>query len=113
MALPAEAGAGGGGSRGALAREARHLAELRARVSERPEEVLAGAAVGDRAFADGALAEEREALAIDALVRLGRTDEARERARAFVARYPKSTQVTRMRAILAGEAAGARAGEHP
>lgn len=39
---------------------------------------------------DGPLAEEREALRIDALLRLSRTDEARDRARAFAARYPDS-----------------------
>jgi hypothetical protein len=43
-----------------------------------------------RQFPRGALAEEREALAVDALVATGRYQEARRRADAFRARYPGS-----------------------
>jgi hypothetical protein len=38
----------------------------------------------------GGLAEERDALRIDVLLRLSRTDEARTRAREFAANYPDS-----------------------
>ena len=41
-------------------------------------------------FADGLLAEEREAMEVEALVRAGRTEEAREKATAFRARSPQS-----------------------
>ena len=45
-----------------------------------------------RLYPHGAFAEEREALAIDALQRLGRRAELRERGRAFLANYPHSAQ---------------------
>jgi hypothetical protein len=41
-------------------------------------------------FADGVLAEERDAMQVEALARAGRYDEARERASAFRARMPGS-----------------------
>lgn len=40
----------------------------------------------------GKLGEEREAMAVRVLVRLGRVSQARERARAFLAKYPQSIQ---------------------
>lgn len=43
-----------------------------------------------RRFPSGALAQEREVIAIDALARMGRTQEARARAAAFLAAYPNS-----------------------
>lgn len=43
-----------------------------------------------RRFPSGALAQEREVIAIDALARMGRTQEARARAAAFLAAYPSS-----------------------
>jgi hypothetical protein len=43
-----------------------------------------------RKFPTGQLAEERESLAIRALVLLGRRDEAASRATQFKARYPNS-----------------------
>jgi len=46
-----------------------------------------------RLYPSGSFAQEREALAIDVLRKLGRTTEARERARAFIARFPKASNV--------------------
>jgi outer membrane protein assembly factor BamD (BamD/ComL family) len=43
-----------------------------------------------REFPHGRLAEERDVLRVQALALGGRTDEARTRAEAFRARYPKS-----------------------
>jgi outer membrane protein assembly factor BamD (BamD/ComL family) len=43
-----------------------------------------------RRFQNGRLAEEREALRVKTLSRLGRTDEARHAAAAFKARFPNS-----------------------
>jgi hypothetical protein len=51
-------------------------------------------------FPRGAFSEEREALAIDALRRLGRRVELRARAQAFLARYPASPHCDRIRAWL-------------
>jgi hypothetical protein len=58
--------------------------------------VLALAAEGDRRFAGGLFAQEREAIAIGALVRLGRHAEARTRAGAFLASYPRSAFAERI-----------------
>jgi hypothetical protein len=84
----------------ALAAEVRHLSEMRARLADRPEEVVSGAAAGTATFTSGALAEEREALAIEALAKLGRKEEARARAAAFHARYPKSPLGAHLRALV-------------
>lgn len=53
-----------------------------------------------RAYPRGAFAEEREALAIDALRRLGRAGEMRTRGRAFLERYPASPHRDRIRTWL-------------
>ncbi|MBX3210136.1 MAG: hypothetical protein KF764_34210 [Labilithrix sp.] len=48
----------------------------------------------------GALVQERERIAIEALAELGRSDEARARARAFEERFPSSPHVGRIRQLL-------------
>ncbi|WP_224247868.1 hypothetical protein [Hyalangium gracile] len=53
-------------------------------------------------FPSGALSQEREVIAIDALVRLGRRAEAEARAEAFRARYPTSTHQVRIQGLLSG-----------
>ncbi|MCY1083478.1 hypothetical protein [Archangium lansingense] len=53
-------------------------------------------------FPEGALAQEREVLAIDALVRLGRRTEAEARAERFRAHYPTSTHGVRIQGLLSG-----------
>lgn len=54
-----------------------------------------------RRFRDGVLAEEREALAIEALRRLGRAREAQRRAALFQRRYPSSVHTSRVRGSVA------------
>lgn len=54
----------------------------------------------ERRFAGGALAEERDRLSVDALVQLGRTDQARRRAQLFEARYPSSAHLQRVRSLV-------------
>jgi hypothetical protein len=56
----------------------------------------------DRAFPDGALGQEREALMIEALDRAGQREAARARARAFLRAYPTSPHATNVRRF-AGE----------
>ncbi|WP_437817732.1 hypothetical protein [Sorangium sp. So ce1078] len=51
-------------------------------------------------FPKGRLAEEREYIAIRALMRLGRADEARARAAAFFARYPSSSFTESVRRMV-------------
>lgn len=84
---------------GALAAELEHLARLRAREAGDPAEVLALAAEGNQRFPSGLFAQEREAIAIGALVRLGRLGEARTRARAFLASYPRSAFAERIKSL--------------
>ena len=53
-----------------------------------------------RRFPNGAMQEERERIAIESLVMLGRTGEARRRAERFRARYPRSVQIRRIDTLL-------------
>jgi len=55
----------------------------------------------DRRFPSGRLQIEAEVLRIDALAKLGRKDAARQRAEAFLRRYPNSVLATRVRAHVA------------
>ncbi len=53
-----------------------------------------------RNFATGMLAQERDALEVQALVRVGQFGEARKRARAFLARFPGSPHSEKMRTMV-------------
>lgn len=53
-------------------------------------------------YRDGTFAEEREAIAIEALIRLGDTASAQRRARDFARRFPRSAYQRRITALLAG-----------
>ena len=55
----------------------------------------------DRRFPGGRLQIEAEVLRIDALAKLGRKEAARQRAEAFLRRYPNSVLATRVRAHVA------------
>jgi hypothetical protein len=52
---------------------------------------------------NGRLVQERERLAIEALARLGRSDEVQVRARAFEQRFPSSPHVWRIRSLAEGD----------
>jgi hypothetical protein len=65
-----------------------------------PARTLAICAEHARRFPDGLMAQEREVLAIEALVKTGRTDDARARADRFAAAYPSSTHLRRIHAVL-------------
>ncbi|HSO40592.1 MAG TPA: hypothetical protein VLT33_49030, partial [Labilithrix sp.] len=54
----------------------------------------------EAAFRNGALTEEREAIAVQALVRLGRSEEARLRGERFLVRYPGSVLAPAVKAAL-------------
>ncbi len=81
----------------ALAAEVRSLADARAKLAESPAEALESA----DARRGGALGEEREIIAIRALVALGRKDEARARAATFLAEHPRSSFRAALREIAA------------
>jgi len=53
-----------------------------------------------RAYAGGRFVQERESIAIEALFALGRQVAARDRAHAFIARFPQSVQAARLRSSL-------------
>lgn len=84
-----------------LAEEARLLSEAHAVLEAQPARALALTATHRRLYADGQLAAERELVAIDALMRLGRADAARARAARLDAQYPSSPYPARAQRILA------------
>ena len=88
--LPSAVAAGAGAS-SELSRERALLDLARASASQgEPAKVLERVAAHAQQFPHGHLTEEREALAIRALLSLGREQEARERAQAFRSAYPNS-----------------------
>jgi hypothetical protein len=83
--------------RSASGSEAELLRRAQSLLAGSPQRALALTAEHQRRFRDGALAEEREALAIEALRRLGRGQAAQRRALAFERRYPNSVHASRVR----------------
>jgi hypothetical protein len=55
-----------------------------------------------RRFPGGMLGQERELLAIEALVRMGRVGQARVRAASFLQRFPESAHARRVRTLVPG-----------
>lgn len=83
-----------------LVRESNLVDASRAALAQDPEAALAALERHQAEFPKGRLAEEREFIAIRALMRLGRADEARARAAAFFARYPSSSFAEPLRRIV-------------
>lgn len=69
----------------------------------RPSQSLELAAEHERVYAEGIFGQEREVIAIDALLALQRTGAAEARARAFLSDYPRSAHAPRIRAMLGGD----------
>jgi hypothetical protein len=80
------------------------LRQARAALASEPSRALALCDEHARSFGNGALVQEREVIAIDALVHSGRLREARERGRDFSLLYPSSAHAPRLEALL-GKAA--------
>lgn len=78
--------------------EARALEEARQLLARDPSAALAKANAHRAEFPDALLAAESDLIAIDALVRLGRTEEARSRGRSLLAR--RSFYADRVRALV-------------
>jgi hypothetical protein len=70
--------------------EAEFLERARGALAKSPAQALALANLHRSRFPGGVLAQEREVIAIEALKRLGRTEEATRRAADFARRYPGS-----------------------
>jgi hypothetical protein len=66
-----------------------------------PRRALMLAQEHQRRFPAGAMSAERDVIALDALARSGQTAEAKRRALAFEAKYPRSIHLPRVRALLA------------
>lgn len=69
-----------------------------------PAKALATTAEHARIHPRGQLVQEREAIAIEALIRAGRSDEARRRASAFHQRWPTSSHRDRIDRLLGDDA---------
>jgi len=69
-------------------------------ISHDPSQALALCTQHAQRFANGVFVQEREVLAIDALLRLGRVAEAQARAHAFDDHYPGSAHTRRIQALL-------------
>ncbi|WP_437746752.1 hypothetical protein WMF39_18110 [Sorangium sp. So ce1504] len=89
-----------------LLREATRLEQARALLARSPEASLAALDEHRREFPRGQLTAEREFIAIDALVRLGRTEEAHARAEAFLTRHASNPYAGRVRRLVGRAPAG-------
>jgi hypothetical protein len=76
------------------------LLRARQQLASDPASSLALTEEAGRRFPEGALAPEREVLAVEALARLGRLPSARARLAAFRARYPQSPHLARLESLL-------------
>jgi hypothetical protein len=81
------------------------LDRARSRVSRDPASAMRALDEHRARFPGGVFAQEREVLAIEALVRLGRRPDAKARADAFARDFPTSAHRRRI-AVLLGESAG-------
>lgn len=84
------------GSEGALL-----LAARRALLSANPTRALALTREHERRFAEGAMEEEREVIAMEALLRVGQTERAEARRARFNTRHPSSPYRSRVDALFA------------
>jgi hypothetical protein len=80
--------------------EMRLLTSAQDAMSTDPAKALALCEDHARRFPTGLLVEEREALAIQALLALGRTDDAKKRADAFYAKFPDSPLTRRIQGLM-------------
>jgi outer membrane protein assembly factor BamD (BamD/ComL family) len=87
-----------------LAKEQLLLDTARAALARgRANDALAAVASHAAQFPRGRLAEDREAIAVQALAAAGRTEEARLRAKGFRVRYPRSIYLKAIERSLAVE----------
>ena len=76
------------------------LTKARRVLTVQPHTALEIAAEHERDYPQGLLTEEREVIAIEALVKLGRRAQAAQRAQRFLARFPGSAQRARLDQLL-------------
>lgn len=85
----------------ALWDEPQLIERARKALASEPRRALTLTQEHQRRFPAGALAVERDVIALEALARSGQTAEATRRAHAFEAKYPRSIHLPRVRALLA------------
>lgn len=85
-----------------VAEELLLLERANASLVSRPQRTLSLAREHGQRFRRGVLVEEREMLAVQALIRLGRLDDARRRAEALRAAYPQTAYGERLTTLLHG-----------
>ena len=85
---------------GAGTDEFRLLRAARQAIGDRPERALALTDEHAQRFPSGMLGQEREAIAIEALVKLGRAAQAKARARSFFAAHPGSPYGSRIETAI-------------
>lgn len=100
VAAPAEVAEGTSPHVAPIVEEARVLESARRSLEADPARALSLIDEHASRFPSGALSEERELLAVDALLRAGRTDAARERAAAAIAAHPGGVQTARIRSLI-------------
>lgn len=83
--------------------EASLLQSAQAALETDPHRALALVAEHRRLYPHGALSQEREVIEIEALTRLGRTQQARQKAKDFKQRYPDSAQKSKVGATIDSE----------
>jgi len=93
--------------------EAQILSEARRVLASDPRRALAGVQRHQQLFPSGALVQEREILAIEALRRLGREAEANARAQNFRSRFPSSIHGRTFSPASAKEGAQSGSGARP
>lgn len=84
-------------------REAKLVAKARSNLVRDPERALAITEQAEREFPQGQLVEERRALAIQALVALGRREQANARAAAFLDEYGRGAHAAAVRRAVASD----------
>ena len=87
----------------AVLREAKTIAAARASLAGNPGKSLRLVKDADREFPNGQLIEERRAIEIQALVKLGRRDQAQQRADAFLTKYGRGAHAAAVRRALAAD----------
>jgi hypothetical protein len=101
--LPGSASSPAGASSGEGAPdgdEADYLRRARAQLTSSPAQALAMAEAFPEKYPSAKLGQEREIIAIEALAGLGRTPEARARAKVFLTLFPESAHRRRLEALL-------------
>lgn len=102
----ARVGAGGGPPAGSQESESELLQLARAEARSHPSAALARVAEHASRFPRSSLSQEREVIAITALVTAGRAAEAHARAERFFAAHPGSAHLARIDALFAGSKTG-------